>query len=591
MFSMIFFKCHNLNNKIDVSYLSIYKSLAMVRISAFHCRMCSCFVMLFLCVIFSTTVRSQPVLSLTPVISTGLNQPLQFVHAGDSSNRVFIVQRVGGIKVYDASFNFLSIFLTVPNVALDGERGLLSMAFHPNYKTNGFFYVHYVNLAGNIEVDRYHVSNDPNVADPTSKAVVIIIPHPGPNNHNGGELHFGSDGFLYISTGDGGGGGDNGNNAQSITKLLGKMLRIDVNTSSTAPYYTIPPGNPYGNEIFASGLRNPFRWSFDRNNYDMWIGDVGQESFEEVDYRPKDSTTGANYGWRCYEANSPFNIAGCNAISNYVFPVYNYPTPNPAGAITGGLVYRGSAYPSLQGYYLSADFFTGIFNLTTSDGTGGWTTTTQTLTPTGIGDFGETESGEVYVCSVFNGIVSRVVVTPGIFVTLTNFSGTENNAGVLLDWHTTMEQNMSYYEIEYSTNGTVFTYLGSVAAQNASTGYNYSYLDISGHQEDVIYYRLKMINLDGTYQYSGIIRISLLHKVKNIITPTIVRDGFIHLNLALPLYNSIELISMNGSLVLKENIQGRIGDIKISTGQIARGMYVARFYGNTSTHAEKIIIQ
>jgi glucose/arabinose dehydrogenase len=230
--------------------------------------------------LFLNPVAAQPALSLTPVITTGLSSPIQFVHAGDGSNRIFIVQQGATIKVYDASFNYLSDFLTVSNVTVGGERGLLSMAFHPAYASNGFSYVYYTNTAGDLELARYHVSSDANVADAASKVVLITIPHPTNSNHNGGELHFGADGYLYLSTGDGGGGGDVPNNAQNTAVLLGKMLRFNVNTSNVSPYYTIPAGNPFGNEIYDLGLRNPFRWSFDRLTKDMWIGDVGQDSFE-----------------------------------------------------------------------------------------------------------------------------------------------------------------------------------------------------------------------------------------------------------------------------------------------------------------------
>jgi glucose/arabinose dehydrogenase len=193
--------------------------------------------LLFLGIIISPFARStaQPVLTLTPVITTGLSSPTEFVNAGDGSHRIFIVQKGGSILAYDSSYNFLSTFLTVPNITSSGERGLLSMAFHPAYASNGFFFVYYTNASGDLEVARYHVSTNPNVAD-TAKVIVITIPHPTNANHNGGELHFGNDGYLYLSTGDGGGAGDVPNNAQDTTRLLGKILRFNVNTSPTPPY-------------------------------------------------------------------------------------------------------------------------------------------------------------------------------------------------------------------------------------------------------------------------------------------------------------------------------------------------------------------
>jgi glucose/arabinose dehydrogenase len=352
-------------------------------------------------------VTVAPQIALTSVITSGLSAPMQFVHAGDGSKRVFIVQKAGTIRVYDSTFNFIAVFGTVTNLSTSGERGLLSMAFHPNYATNGFVYVYYTNTAGNLELARYHVNSaTPNALDAASKVILLTIPHPTNANHNGGELHFGSDGYLYLSTGDGGGAGDVPNNAQNTAVLLGKILRLAVTTTTTAPYYTIPAGNPFANEVYAYGLRNPYRWSFDKATQDMWIGDVGQDSWEEINFRAAAGTAGANYGWRCYEGNATYNSSGCTG-TNYIFPVHTYATQNPAASITGGVVYRGNIYPALKGVYLSADFYSGIFYKIVPDGSG-WNVSTQTLAPTGIVDFGETESGEVYVVSNTGNSVYRV---------------------------------------------------------------------------------------------------------------------------------------------------------------------------------------
>ena len=541
---------------------------------------------------FSNHVISQPpVVSLNPVVSTGLNLPIQFVNAGDGTNRVFIVEKGGTVKVYDAAFNFLSLFLTVSNVSTDGERGLLSLAFHPDYANNGFFYVYYTNAAGDLEIARYHVSGNANVADEATKVIVITIPHPVNANHNGGELHFGTDGYLYLSTGDGGGAGDQPNNAQNTSVLLGKILRLNVNTSATAPYYTNPAGNPYNNEVFDLGLRNPYRWSFDRLTHDMWIGDVGQDSYEEIDYRPAGSTGGVNYGWHCYEGDNPYNTTGCGPSTNYVFPAFTYPSQNPSAAVTGGIVYRGAASPALQGYYVAADFYSGRFYLIISDGSGGWDTSSQTLTSTGIVDFGETEDGEGYAVSLTANTVYRLVGVPGaaLPVKLVGFSGIVSGNQVKLNWKTTLEENLQQFDIEYSLDGRAFSYAGTLQAKHIANGavYNFSHAAVNS---DALFYRLKIIDTDGSYFYSNIIRIPLGHQNDKIVSPSVITDGTINLNIGNAGYTTMELISAGGIPVIKRKIEGQTGRISIPTGNLAPGIYLVRLSGSTSI-TQKVLIQ
>jgi len=371
------------------------------------------YVTAFLLIFFSNRINAQaPALSLSTVIQN-LNLPMQLVNAGDGTGRIFIVEKGGVIKVYNKAFAFEDTFIIVKNITSSGERGLLSMAFHPQYTNNGFFYVFYTNNIGSLEVSRYKVSaDDPNIADSTSKEIVITIPHPTNSNHNGGTLHFGKDGYLYLSTGDGGGTGDVPNNAQNTNILLGKILRLAVNTSATAPFYTIPPNNPFGNEVYAYGLRNPFRWSFDRETNDIWIGDVGQGAFEEINHRKFDSINGVNFGWRCYEGNNTYNTTGCGSVSNYTFPIYAYPTVDPSSSVTGGVVYRGDTYIALRGYYISCDYTTANFYIIYYDSAAHtYSTTIQKLTPAGIANFGETEDGEVYAVCLNTNTVYRVVST------------------------------------------------------------------------------------------------------------------------------------------------------------------------------------
>ena len=363
---------------------------------------------LYLFLLSSCQVFTQPTISLTQVI-TGLSQPMQFVNAGDGTNRIFIPQKGGEIKAFDRNFLSLGTFLNVSGISTDGERGLLSLCFHPQYKTNGLFFVYYTNVSGDLEVARYQISSNENVADVASKKIVISIPHPTYGNHNGGTLRFGKDGYLYLSTGDGGSGGDPDNNSQNNNVLLGKMLRLNVNTSNSAPFYTIPATNPFGNEVLAKGLRNPFRWNFDRLTGDMWIGDVGQSAFEEINRSHRDSLA-TNYGWRCYEGNTAYDTTGgCLPASNYRFPVKAL-NRQEGQSIVGGTVYCGQTFFSMKGYYFGVDFYTGkLFRIKFDSLTYTYNITSQIISPNTISDFGETEDGEMYVTCLNNGNVYRLV--------------------------------------------------------------------------------------------------------------------------------------------------------------------------------------
>lgn len=548
--------------------------------------------LIFTCYICINKAFSQPpTVSLTPVINSGLSQPIQLVNAADGTGRFFIVQKGGTIKVYDASFNFLSDFLTVSGLASGNERGLLSMVFHPDYESNGFFFVYYTNADGDLELARYHVSINPNQADAASKVILITIDHPTYSNHNGGELHFGSDSFLYLSTGDGGSGGDPSGNAQSNTVLLGKLLRLNVNTSATPPYYSIPAGNPFSNEIFSLGLRNPFRWSFDRLTNDIWIGDVGQESIEEIDFRTAADLGGTNFGWRCYEGNAEYNTTGCLPASNYVFPVYTYPTPEPSAAVTGGIVYRGSAYPALQGYYLAADYYSGRFYLIVPDGAGGWTTSIQTMPIAGIADFGETENGEAFAVSLSNNTVYRIEgISGSLPVTLKSFSGIATSNKVELNWQTTMELNLQQFEVEYSLNSSFFETAGKVTAKDAVDGADYRFTHILTNT-GTVYYRLKMQDKDGRFSYSKIIKIEISNSNIKLIAPTVISDGYLRINLANSAFSYLELFNSVGVRVYKKNIEGQTGSQKMPVSNLPPGVYVVRLSGRVTTVMEKILIQ
>ncbi len=359
-------------------------------------------------------VLALPVFAADPVVTLqrlpgDLFSPVAITHAGDS--RLFITQQIGTVVIWDGTRMLSTPFLDIRNlVSSGGERGLLSVAFHPQYATNGFFFVNYTNTNGNTVIARYHVSADPNRADPASARQILFIEQPFAN-HNGGQLQFGPDGYLYIGMGDGGSGGDPGNRAQSLSTLLGKMLRIDVDSDT----YRSPVTNPFMNntaarpEIWAYGMRNPWRFSFDRATGDLWIADVGQGDWEEIDFQPRASIGGENYGWRRMEGTHCFNPPSNCDTGNLVLPVIEYDHSNGACSVTGGYVYRGAAFPRLQGMYIYGDYCNGkIWGAMRT----GSTVTVRELLDTQflISTFGEDVNGELYVGN-HSGSVFRVVDT------------------------------------------------------------------------------------------------------------------------------------------------------------------------------------
>ena len=343
--------------------------------------------------------------------ATGFNSPVEITHAGDS--RLFIVQKGGLIRILNSNGTINTTpFLNLSNIiSSTGERGLLGLAFHPNYATNGFFFVNYTNTAGNTVISRYSVSSgNPDIAI-NSGTILMTITQPF-SNHNGGTIKFGPDGYLYIGMGDGGDGGDPGNRAQNINENLGKMLRIDVN-STVAPFYTSPATNPYvgitGNdEIWAIGLRNPWKFSFNRLNGDLWIADVGQNEFEEINkIQSPLPNTGLNFGWRCYEGNAPYNTSGCVAATSITFPVHQYALYSDGTcSVTGGYVYTGATYPNFQNKYFFTDYCNNKIKMLNSAGV---ITTSAAFAGNNFATFGEDINGEMYVAGISSGTIYRII--------------------------------------------------------------------------------------------------------------------------------------------------------------------------------------
>ena len=374
------------------------------------------------------------------LFKNGFNSPVDIQNAGD--DRLFIVEQAGIIKILnpDATINSEPFLNITSLISSGGERGLLGLAFHPDYSNNGYFFVYYTNTTGDTQVARYTVdATDSNIADPNTAVLIIGVEQPY-SNHNGGCIQFGADGFLYVGLGDGGSGGDPGNRSQNLQTLLGKILRIDIDNTNGTNNYDIPSDNPFVedsnalDEIWAYGVRNPWRFSFDSESDELWIADVGQGDIEEINKVAPDAA-GLNYGWRCYEGSQTYNTSGCPDPSELTFPVAEY-THAVGYSITGGYVYHGNVYSDIQDLYFFADL-NGLIGTVDNDNNlinygnygGTWVS------------FGEDVNGELYIADISGSIYkvkggeifdtqsfseSQVSLTP---------NPTSNNVRILLDGH------------------------------------------------------------------------------------------------------------------------------------------------------------
>ena len=340
---------------------------------------------------------------------SGLRQPTHITHAGDDSNRLFVTEQRGRILIVKKGQISTRPFLDITDrVSCCGERGLLSVVFPPGYAGKNYFYVNYTDGSGDTVVARYRITRDPDVADPKSEEIILLVKQPYAN-HNGGQLAFGPDRYLYIGMGDGGSAGDPEGFAQNPSSLLGKVLRIDVESGKKP--YAVPADNPFVNnkafksEIWATGLRNPWRFSFDRKAGDLFIADVGQNKHEEIDFEPKGSKGGRNYGWNVMEGLHCYRSEDCDHKGLGV-PVAEY-GHDKGCSVTGGMVYRGSRFPQLQGIYFYGDYCSGrIWGLRESGAE--WMNKELKDTGLSISTFGEDEAGEVYVADYSKGNIYRI---------------------------------------------------------------------------------------------------------------------------------------------------------------------------------------
>ncbi|MCG2613024.1 PQQ-dependent sugar dehydrogenase [Terrimonas sp. NA20] len=545
----------------------------------------------FFVLVFSSAVYSQPTIGYMEVIpaSAGLTQPIELASApGDAANRFFIVQKTGEIRIWDNGALLGTPFLNINSLVIDdvsGEQGLLSMAFHPQYATNGFFYVYYNANNGNIVVRRYQRSaGDPDIADPTGATPYVNISKPF-TNHNGGHLQFRVEGgvnYLYFATGDGGSGNDPFNNAQNPASQLGKILRVNVDAGSPTV------------ETWGRGLRNPFRWSFDRTTGDMWIADVGQGAREEINYLPAASVS-PNFGWPCREgliANSGApGVADCDTVNPVAInPIYDYQIGGAGRSVIGGYVYRGAAFPSLQGTYLLTDFFSNRLVAIQPNGPG-WTVNEVTPTPAlaNIASISEDAAGELYAVSLSGGTVHRVIVPVVTPLKLTRFSGTSFSSYNELSWTAESEEGIIEFIVEYSKDGTNFSAVGQVASFSDGRTNQYSYKHPVNSPGNA-YYRLRINEVNNSRSYSAVISIRTERSRDVKVYPTIVNNSRLNV-VSGSVIDRVRISTISGQEVYNKSLNGNSGFFILDLPSLKKGFYVVLLEGEGERFTTKIIIE
>ncbi|SEJ01777.1 Por secretion system C-terminal sorting domain-containing protein [Dyadobacter sp. SG02] len=512
-------------------------------------------------------------LAIEPVVS-GFTRPVKVTNASDG--RLFVAEIGGKIKIVKNNAVLSQPFLDIGSKINDPDwAGIFSIAFPPDYQTSGFFYVLYVvKSKTEVQVSRFsRQAGNADLADANSEVKILTIPYEDVlGGHRGGDMAFGKDGYLYISTGDNGPGsrgvaGDPNNNSQNMGKLFGKLLRLDTN----AP---VPGDNPLS-KIFALGLRNPWRFGFDRQTGDLWIGDNGQDGWEEINYLSYPfGGPASNFGWNCLEGTQTYNQSHCAQGTTYIAPKLTYPGfTNNGGkdaSVMGGFVYRGSRYPSMKGHYFFGDYATGKIGYIDPLGV---TTPDAGLANASLISFGEDQSGELYTLSFLNGTLSKIT-NPGdpLPVKLLFIKLTLADSQFLIQWKTTQESNFSHFEVERSGDGRTFQTLGTVPGKGP--GSDYVFTDGEPLQ-DTSYYRLKMIDHatvggDGTFQYSSVVSGSMDERGKSFIFPNPGGGQVAIRHLAKG--DNVRIYNASGLLVDSQNIASN-GDWKVNMDGKPKGIY------------------
>tara|TARA_R110002124_G_scaffold165547_3_gene332916 strand:+ start:750 stop:2441 length:1692 start_codon:yes stop_codon:yes gene_type:complete len=515
---------------------------------------------------------AQPEVIIVPY-ATGFSHPTKITHANDS--RLFVTENTGKVKIIKNGIVLNTPFLDLSDKINNPVwAGIYSMVFDPNYETNGYFYVMYVVKDGPIEkkyevqISRFSRNGDANsdIADPEEYKILNIQYTDVLGGHKGGDIVFGSDGQLYISTGDNGPGstGDPNNNSQNMGLLYGKLLKFDPNN---------PPSPTEAlDHIWALGLRNPWRMSIDATTNDLWIGDNGQDGWEEVNSLPySNQNTPQNFGWNYMEGNAVYRDCSCDIATSFIPPKFVFAGYDNNGgssaSVIGGFVYRGSSYPALQGTYFFGDYQSHKIGIIQPSGYSGFLPST---TYPSIVSFGEDNQGELYVASFNEGTIGKITsVTNPLPVRLEYFTIKNQNKNVLLEWSTAFETNFSHFEIEKSTNGRLFNTIGW--AENSNSQTKYSHTDVITDNTKN-YYRLKMVDLDGTFAYSRILE-SPHNEIKTevVLFPN-PNTGYLNIT-GSKIGETVSIYDEKGILQLTEEAHFKVIE-KINLENLEKGVYI-----------------
>jgi glucose/arabinose dehydrogenase len=473
--------------------------------------------------LFSSALAfSQPMLNFTPMSLSGpaLSQPVDITGCGDNSGRLFIVEKRGTMRIVQNGVVLPDFFLDIEDQVMNsGERGLLGVAFHPQFPAVPYIFVNYV-INGTItnRISRFTLAS---ANDIDENSELILMEQTGiQSNHKAGDIVFGLDGYLYFGMGDGGGGGDPSNAGQNIETRLGKIIRIDINDTDPGLNYAIPPDNPFVgedglDEIWAIGMRNPWRISFDRGTGDLWIGDVGQNLWEEVDMVPALTPGGMNFGWDCKEGNHNYEPNNCPGNTEFVWPVFEYPhSCNPClngygASLTGGFVYRGNDYPVLEGCYVMADYISNYLWMIKQTGTNPPTFDIYVQDGTGLVNqlvtFGEDDDGELYASNLA-GTLYSVSATGFLPIQWENVGAKKVDGGNQIEWTLFQSIGLDHFEIQRSLKVDFTEYTVVKEIQPVQDQVSYTYTD-PFIQPQAVYYRIAAQMQDGSTEYSPFMRI------------------------------------------------------------------------------------